>query len=194
MARKLLIKKYSEGVFGHKDSEIALEFFVSKFFIDIDQNYFQIKEGNGGSGARRFPYLFTDVSIQVGNGVIETYNSKQALLARLIEIRYTGMMDYVPPGGAVTSITVNDENYTPDGNGLVNLGTIGGGGSSTAWYYEEIYPGGTITVPAGLKIMSCYIEQGSHIYPSQRSIVDTTLTITGSDLEVDMKLTIEGFY
>jgi len=129
MARKLLIKKYSEGIFGHKDFEIALEFFVSKFFIDIDQNYFQIKEGNGGSGARRFQYLFTDVSIQVGNGVIETYSSKQALLARLIEIRYTGMMDYVPPGGAVTSITVNDENYTPDGNGLVNLGTIGGGGS-----------------------------------------------------------------
>ena len=134
MARKLLIKKYSEGVFGHKDSEIALEFFVSKFFIDIDQNYFQIKEGNGGSGARRFTYLFTDVSIQVGNGVIETYNSKQALLARLIEIRYTGMMDYVPPGTGVQSV-IAGINITITGTAENPIINASGGGSSTPPLY-----------------------------------------------------------
>lgn len=134
MARKLLIKKYSEGVFGHKDSDIALPFYVSKFFVDIDSDMFQIKEGNGGSGARRFPYLFTDVTVQVGNGAIESFTNKQDLFARLIEIRYTGMMDYVPTGTGVQSITAGT-NITITGTAENPIINATGGGSSTPPFY-----------------------------------------------------------
>jgi len=178
MARKLLIKKYSEGVFGHKDSEIALEFYVSKFFVDIDSDMFQIKEGNGGSGAKRFPYLYTDVNVQVGNGAIETYNTKQALFARLIEIRYTGMMDYIPVGGAVTSVTVNDVNYLPDGDGVVNLGDIGTGGSLDTQTFEGVEGASQIFAITGGKITKQVHVSGAYVPKSLWSQAGSNLTVT----------------
>lgn len=42
------------------------------------------------------------------------------------------------PQGTVTSVTVNGSNYTPDTNGLVNLGTISGGEGGTGGEYNVI--------------------------------------------------------
>jgi len=66
-------------------------------------------------------------------------------------------------------------------------------GGITPYYSEFTFSENPITVPANLKIMSCYIEQGSHIKPSEREIDGTELTITNADLEVGMVVTIEGY-
>jgi len=188
--RFLLIEEAQPGIWNFKDSQIPDPYHVSKFLFDVDMGRFQVKEGRGGSGARRFAYLTSNISVKLyGQALVPSFASADALKFYLKENDFPGYFDEI---SGVPEAPKDGKLYGRKNGEWIEV--TGGSGSSTAWYYEDIYPGGTITVPAGLKIMSCYIEQGSHIYPSQRSIVGTTLTITGSDLEVDMKLTIEGFY
>jgi len=157
--RELLILNPEPFVWQHKDSKIALPYTVSKFFFDIDMGYFQIKEGRGGSGARRFPYLIENITIKVGNGAIEgPFPSDVALLVRLRQLNYPGFIEmvnamglisldannilaigsdgllYVPNGGeASTTYIADGTNTTVTGSGTFidpyQINAEGGGGS-----------------------------------------------------------------
>jgi len=190
MARFVRIEESLPGIWNFFDADIPLPYHISKFFFDLDMGLFQAKEGRGGSGAKRPQYPWQNISVKLyGQPLVSSFANADALKYYLKQNNFPGYFDEI---SGVPEAPKDGKLYGRKNGEWIEV--TGGGGSSTAWYYEEVYPGGTITVPDGLKIMSCYIEQGSHIYPSQRSIVGTTLTITGSDLEVDMKLTIEGFY
>lgn len=53
-------------------------------------------------------------------------------------ITSTDISNWNSANGTVTSVTVNGSNYTPDTNGLVNLGTISGGEGGTGGEYNVI--------------------------------------------------------
>ena len=139
--RELLILNPEPFVWQHKDSKIALPYTVSKFFFDIDMGYFQIKEGRGGSGARRFPYLIENITIKVGNGAIEgPFPSDVALLVRLRQLNYPGFIEMVNAMGLISL----------DANNILAIGSDGllyvpNGGEASTTYIAD----GTNTTVTG---------------------------------------------
>lgn len=102
--RELLILNPEPFVWQHKDKDIAKPFTVSKFFFDIDGGYFQIKEGQGGSGARRFPYKTDKITLKIGNGAVEgPFPNEVALLTRLRQVKYPGYYYLIDAMGLIST-------------------------------------------------------------------------------------------
>lgn len=104
--KELRILHLAEGEDYHFDDG-ATDFendsyFISSFYIDELGLAFRIKEL---AGATRPPVLWSKVSLQVGfSGSIETFASKDLLIARLKEIRYIGVRHLTP--NDATSYTI----------------------------------------------------------------------------------------
>lgn len=87
MANTLLIHKTGTGKFWHThNGDFLSKFALSKFDVSLDGSNFNIVQKNG---ATRFTYLVQNITIQVLNGAIETFNDPQVFYDRLIEIKYT---------------------------------------------------------------------------------------------------------
>lgn len=90
---------------------------------------YQVSIINGLAG-----YLTDDMEISGGDeNIIEEIKvngTTQSVVDKTVNITV--------PQGTVTSVTVNGSNYTPDTNGLVNLGTISGGEGGSGGEYNVI--------------------------------------------------------
>lgn len=188
---EIIIQKLAENDFLHKPTNAA-EFYLSRFYIKTNAVKFKIIELGG---AERPEYDWQKVGVQIGNATPVFYGTRDALIQRLIAIRYTGIFEFIGAANVLALISGDVGNTITVGtDGLLFSAAGGGSGSTITPYYNEFtFASNPITIPLNLAIMSCYIEQGSHIYPSQRSIAGTNLTLTSADLSVGAKVTIEGF-
>ena len=97
----LLIHKIGNSFF-HVDSELPeFPMFLGDFWVDIERDKFQLNRYAGSSGRE---YLFSDVTIQVDNGSIETFTTKDGLTNRLKEISYPGVKNF-SSGGATPTLS-----------------------------------------------------------------------------------------
>lgn len=104
---------------------------------------YQVSIVNGLAG-----YLTDDMPTAGDENVIEeiTVNgTTQSVVDKVVNITVpiavsdlTNDSGFTTNIGTVTSVTVNGSNYTPDTNGLVNLGTISGGEGGTGGEYNVI--------------------------------------------------------
>ena len=85
MYRLLKIKKESSNNFWHYDSMLSKPYFVSQFTVDVDNDFFQVVRL---SGARGYEYRWSDVTFQDGSGSVETFGSREDLIARLVDVKY----------------------------------------------------------------------------------------------------------
>src|SRR5688572_29321981 len=159
MAIKLLIQKFGAFHFWHvpdHSPSTIKPYFIGRFSAKVNGNEFVVVE-NGGT--ERYKYLCTDVTFEdvSSSGPVETFAGEQELIARLIEVGYTGIftgqefdiLDYIGEGSNV---------FFTSGGGktLINSNAVGGGSSITDYYNEWAFDNGAaspynFTVPADLK-------------------------------------------
>lgn len=98
----------------------------------------QVGTGGGGGGitTETDPIFSASPAAKITDDNISAWNGKQDKLADLEAIRSGAAkgataLQVEQYKGTVTSVKINGETKTPDANGVVDLGTIEGGGSSS---------------------------------------------------------------
>lgn len=72
-------------------------------------------------------------------GANQSTNATANIIVPTKTSQLTNDSGYTTNRGTVTQVRVNGTTYTPDSSGLIDLGTISGGGSASASEYNDIY-------------------------------------------------------
>lgn len=72
-------------------------------------------------------------------GANQSTNATANIIVPTKTSQLTNDSGYTTNRGTVTQVRVNGTTYTPDSSGLIDLGTISGGGSASTSEYNDIY-------------------------------------------------------
>lgn len=90
----LLIEKFGADNFWHFPSDTP-EFFLSKFYVNIEVDKFKIIELGG---TKRLEYLFSDITYKDSpSGAVETFTNKTDFVNRMVAVGYSGIVQ----GGSI---------------------------------------------------------------------------------------------
>ena len=85
MSRLLKFKEVTPGNWWNYDSYLAEPFFASGARVNIDDDYLIIVRF---SGARSYKYLWSDITVQIGDGPVQSFDSKEELTQFCIENKH----------------------------------------------------------------------------------------------------------
>ena len=148
MAKFVRIEETLPGIWNFFDPDLPKPYHVSKFFFDMDMDLFQVKEGRGGSGAKRPQYPRENISVKVyGQALVPSFPNSDALKAYLKANNFPGYFDeisgvpeapkdgktYARKDGAWIEVTggstaiATTQNFTVTGDGNPKTFTLTGG-------------------------------------------------------------------
>lgn len=161
----LQIRKKADNIFLHNDNFVG-DFYLSDFYITLDFNRFQIVEV--GQAKRKY-YQLNEITVfdDTTSGGIETFSTWTALIIRLRDLGYTGIINSVGYNNSllntkldkVTNQTPTQKIYAknPDGSQtMIDVPSGGSGGGVSSNLKQTItFTGGsqTFTLPNDSKVV-----------------------------------------